>query len=593
MEIFEEERKHLVYKHTSPSGKCYIGITDNYKRRCKQHQANNNYCRLFALAIKKYGWDNFTHEILEENLTLEEANNKEAEYITKYNSMSPNGYNLKAGGNLNILSEETKKKLRGQHRGNSSGESGIRHRCNKYSVEYVIDNKTCCLGTYNTLEDAIEARDLGVKTDKASNDKKNKLGENGILKTGEYYTVALYKDGKILRLGTYNTLEDAIEARDLGVKTDKANSIKVSNTGISGIYEKDGLYRVVIRKDNKSYNIGIYSSIEDAIEAKILGIKTDKNTISKKSNTGLLGITKIKDYYRVRVTVDSVSISLGSYYNIEDAIEARDLKLKTKNTIKKESNTGIYGITKIGNSYRVIVQNKHLGVYNDINDAIEAKNLQHRTEKANKKGYKSKCKKSSEEIKLKTKSNKTKINEVNTTESDSSSMSGIYLRENKKYQVLVKGLYLGTYDNLEDAIEAKNSQIKTNKANTIKESKIGETGIQLLRGFYVVTIKIKGKKINLGHYNNLEDAIEARDNKTKTSKANDRKKSKLGEEGINLVGNSYRVIIKVNGETLRLGMYSNLDDALEAKRLQCKTEKANKRGYRPENKEPTENQLKD
>lgn len=69
MEILEE-RNYVVYKHTSPSNKSYIGITSNYKLRCNQHKSKNSRCRLFSRAIQKHGWDNFTHEILEDNLTL-------------------------------------------------------------------------------------------------------------------------------------------------------------------------------------------------------------------------------------------------------------------------------------------------------------------------------------------------------------------------------------------------------------------------------------------------------------------------------------------------------------------------------------------
>lgn len=49
-------------------------------------------------AIQKYGKDNFKFEILLSNLTREQANIKEQEYIIKYNSKTPNGYNVSNGG---------------------------------------------------------------------------------------------------------------------------------------------------------------------------------------------------------------------------------------------------------------------------------------------------------------------------------------------------------------------------------------------------------------------------------------------------------------------------------------------------------------
>lgn len=103
------ESIYCVYKHTSPSGKSYIGQTNNYERRCYQHQKKVKNTAIFY-AIKKYGWDNFTHEILKDNLTLEQANYWEEKLIKEHNTLSPNGYNLVEGGINRKHSEELKKK---------------------------------------------------------------------------------------------------------------------------------------------------------------------------------------------------------------------------------------------------------------------------------------------------------------------------------------------------------------------------------------------------------------------------------------------------------------------------------------------------
>lgn len=91
--------KYFVYKHTTPSGKVYIGITC---QRLSQRWANGKgyKCqRLFANSIKKYGWDNIKHEILFEELTKEQAEQKEIELIAKYKAQ---GISLNAamGGGL-------------------------------------------------------------------------------------------------------------------------------------------------------------------------------------------------------------------------------------------------------------------------------------------------------------------------------------------------------------------------------------------------------------------------------------------------------------------------------------------------------------
>ena len=105
------ESIYLIYKHTSPSGKSYIGQTKDYDRRCWQHQTEHSKCRAFSAAIKKYGWDNFTHEMLVENITEDEANTLEVFYIKEYQAFGPNGYNLTSGGNACVMSDETKSKI--------------------------------------------------------------------------------------------------------------------------------------------------------------------------------------------------------------------------------------------------------------------------------------------------------------------------------------------------------------------------------------------------------------------------------------------------------------------------------------------------
>lgn len=106
---------YIVYKHTCPNGKCYIGITGQ-KPNYRWGRGSGYNTQVFGRAIKKYGWDNITHEILCEGLTLEEAHTKEIEFIAKYQSCDKNyGYNCNLGGEGGLgykHSEESKKKMR-------------------------------------------------------------------------------------------------------------------------------------------------------------------------------------------------------------------------------------------------------------------------------------------------------------------------------------------------------------------------------------------------------------------------------------------------------------------------------------------------
>lgn len=89
---------YLVYRHISPIGKSYVGITSQNPKRRFQNGAGYITQPAFNRAIEKYGWENFKHEILEENLTEKEACEKEDYYIKKFNSVAPNGYNSRGGG---------------------------------------------------------------------------------------------------------------------------------------------------------------------------------------------------------------------------------------------------------------------------------------------------------------------------------------------------------------------------------------------------------------------------------------------------------------------------------------------------------------
>lgn len=92
------EIKKYIYKITNTiNNKSYIGQTVNWKRRKKEHFGNNklSYISLIGRAIRKYGKQNFTFEVLGE---YEDYNNQEKFFIEKYNTTSPNGYNIQSGG---------------------------------------------------------------------------------------------------------------------------------------------------------------------------------------------------------------------------------------------------------------------------------------------------------------------------------------------------------------------------------------------------------------------------------------------------------------------------------------------------------------
>lgn len=87
-----------VYKHISPSGKVYVGISSNIKNRWAAN--GYYYClsdTIFSRALNKYGWDNFQHVILQEGLTHQEACDMEIELIAYYKAKGIS-YNITDGG---------------------------------------------------------------------------------------------------------------------------------------------------------------------------------------------------------------------------------------------------------------------------------------------------------------------------------------------------------------------------------------------------------------------------------------------------------------------------------------------------------------
>lgn len=108
------EKKYKVYKHTFPNGKIYIGITSKVSIEQRWGENGKYYKGQFVYnAIKKYGWNNIKHEILFEDLTKDQAEQKEIELIALYESNKSNkGYNIQNGGNTQgTMAVSTREKI--------------------------------------------------------------------------------------------------------------------------------------------------------------------------------------------------------------------------------------------------------------------------------------------------------------------------------------------------------------------------------------------------------------------------------------------------------------------------------------------------
>jgi hypothetical protein len=118
------EKGEIYLIKNKVNGKCYIGqafkyVSSEFKKwgtegRWKSHvrealNHNGDHCLLLNQAIRKYGDETFEITKLCD-CDIADMNKYEIQYIQQYNSLVPNGYNLKSGGSKGKDSEETKKR---------------------------------------------------------------------------------------------------------------------------------------------------------------------------------------------------------------------------------------------------------------------------------------------------------------------------------------------------------------------------------------------------------------------------------------------------------------------------------------------------
>ena len=118
-----------VYKITNTvNNKSYIGISihEPTQGRIKEHLAGRGN-RYLANAVKKYGKDAFTYDILEANVFDEFLPDLEVAYIANFNTVAPHGYNLTSGGYHAIPSELTRRKISEAVKGKKNGFFGKEH----------------------------------------------------------------------------------------------------------------------------------------------------------------------------------------------------------------------------------------------------------------------------------------------------------------------------------------------------------------------------------------------------------------------------------------------------------------------------------
>ena len=163
---------YYVYLHNNKiNNKKYIGITKQKPEERWGLNGKNYYSSpYFYSAIKKYGWDNFEHIVLYDNLTKEEACQKEIELIQKYQTQDKQyGYNIMEGGNTPAMPIEIREYLSKALKGNKNGKG---HPCSEEKKRKISEAQK---GRSLTPEHKLKLSESAKKRHVACSEEKKKI----------------------------------------------------------------------------------------------------------------------------------------------------------------------------------------------------------------------------------------------------------------------------------------------------------------------------------------------------------------------------------------------------------------------------------
>ena len=214
---------HFIYLTTNLStnekyiGKHYGELDDDYLGSGK----------ILKRAINKYGKDNFKREILYISKDYQENNQKEKEFIKKYNAVQDrNFYNISEGGDggdiFHLLPIKQQEKIRENTRKRTSGENNPRYgiHLSEETKEKIRQNRnTNYMKTEKyrkTMSEAIKGERNGMYGKKHSEVSKIKMSEAKKGKklgkeNGNAKGISAYQDEKMTKLiKHFDTIQEAL-----------------------------------------------------------------------------------------------------------------------------------------------------------------------------------------------------------------------------------------------------------------------------------------------------------------------------------------------------------------------------------------------
>lgn len=223
-----------IYKiENKINGKVYIGCSKNIEHRWKEHiKGRNDRTHLIHNSFKKYGLDNFEFVIL---LVCPYLcfDYWEQFFISKNNSIVPNGYNLTSGGRYSFVqSEETCEKKRVAMLGENNHFYGKTH--SDETKQKISNTKKGCVGPNRGKKASDETKrklsesHMGHKPSKETREKLSAAGVGRVFSTESKQKISDAKKGKPNpRKGIPRTAEEK-ERMSLGRKLswDKKRGLK-------------------------------------------------------------------------------------------------------------------------------------------------------------------------------------------------------------------------------------------------------------------------------------------------------------------------------------------------------------------------------
>lgn len=89
---------YCIYAHINPTNDMvYIGLSKDVDKRWAHKEKGYKHCPKFYAALQKYGWNHFLHIVIFDELTREEANQREKMWIKFYKD-GGKSYNITDGG---------------------------------------------------------------------------------------------------------------------------------------------------------------------------------------------------------------------------------------------------------------------------------------------------------------------------------------------------------------------------------------------------------------------------------------------------------------------------------------------------------------